>query len=64
MLSVSAGESTAIFLPLVSSAGCNNLDVYVSLKAILDALHSGSTDYALVGPDRWATAYLNFEFQD
>lgn len=55
--SVSAGERAANFLTLVSSALRNDLDVYVYLKAVLDALLSGSTDYATLRPDRWAAAH-------
>ena len=35
----------------------NDLDVYVSLKAVLDALLSGSTNYAALRPDQWAAAH-------
>lgn len=55
--SVSAGERAANFLTLVSSALRNDLDVYAYLKAVLDALLSGSTDYAALRPDRWAAAH-------
>jgi transposase len=55
--SVAAGERAANFLTLVSSALRNDLDVYAYLKAVLDALLSGSTDYAALRPDRWATAH-------
>ena len=52
--SVNAGERAANFLTLVSSAVRNDLDVWAYLKAVLDALLSGSTDYASLRPDRWA----------
>lgn len=55
--SISAGERAANFLTLVSSALRNDLDVYVYLKAVLDALLSGSTDYAALRPDHWAAAH-------
>ena len=54
---MSVGERAANFLTLVSSALRNDLDVYASLKAVLDALLSGSTDYAALRPDHWATAH-------
>ena len=54
---MSAGERAANFLTLVSSALRNDLDVYVYLKAVLDALLSGSTDYAALRPDQWAAAH-------
>ncbi len=44
--SVAAGERAANFLTLR-----NDLDVYVYLKAVLDALLSVSTDYAALRPD-------------
>lgn len=55
--SVLAGERAANFLTLVSSALRNDLDVYAYLKAVLDALLSGSTDYAALRPDTWATTH-------
>ena len=55
--SVAAGERAANFLTLVSSALRNDLDVYAYIKAVLDVLLSGSTDYAALRPDRWATAH-------
>jgi transposase len=55
--SVPAGERAADFLTLVSSALRNDLDVYVYLKAVLDALLAGSTDYAALRPDVWAQAH-------
>lgn len=55
--SVSAGVRAANFLTLVSSALRNDLDVYVYLKAVLDALLAASTDYAGLRPDRWAASH-------
>lgn len=55
--SVAAGARAADFLTLVSSALRNDLDVYVYVKAVLDALLAGSTDYASLRPDRWAAAH-------
>lgn len=55
--SVSAGEREANFLTLVSSVLRNDLDIYVYVKAVLDALLSGSTDYAALRPDHWAAAH-------
>jgi transposase len=55
--SVSAGERAANFLTLVSSALRNDLDIYEYLKAVFDALLVGSTDYAALRPDHWATTH-------
>jgi transposase/uncharacterized coiled-coil protein SlyX len=55
--SVPAGERAANFLTLVSSALRNDLDLYVYLKAVFDALVTGSTDYASLRPDHWAAAH-------
>ena len=55
--SVPAGERAANFLTLVSSALRNDLDVYAFIKAVLDALLAGSTDYAALRPDIWALAH-------
>ena len=55
--SVPAGERAANFLTLVSSALRNDLDVYVYIKAVLDALLAGSTDYTALRPDVWAQAH-------
>ena len=55
--SVPAGERAANFLTLVSSAIRNDLDAYSYLKAVFDALLSGSTDYEGLRPDRWAVAH-------
>lgn len=55
--SVPAGERAANFLTLVSSALRNDLDVYAYLKSVLDALLRGSTDYAALRPDQWATTH-------
>lgn len=52
--SVAAGARAADFLTLVSSAWRNDLDVFAYIKAVLDALLAGSTDYASLRPDRWA----------
>lgn len=41
----------------MSSALRNDLDVDASLKALLDASLSGSTDDAALRPDHWATAH-------
>ena len=56
--SVAAGERAADLLTLVSSAVRNDLDVWAYVKAVLDHLLSGSTDYASLRPDRWAAALL------
>jgi hypothetical protein len=55
--SVPAGERAANFFTLVSSALRNDLDVYAYLKAVLDALLAGSSDYAALRPDVWAQAH-------
>jgi transposase len=55
--SVPAGERAADFLTLVSSAVRNDLDVYLYVKAVLDALLSGSTDYESLRPDVWAAKH-------
>ena len=55
--SVAAGERAANFLTLVSSALRNDLDVYDYVKAVLDALLAGSTDYAALRPDEWAKTH-------
>jgi transposase len=55
--SVSAGERSANFLTLVSSALRNDLDVYVYIKSVLDALLGGSTDYAALRADLWAQTH-------
>jgi transposase len=55
--SVPAGERMANFFTLVSSALRNDLDVYVYIKAVLDALLAGSKDYASLRPDVWAQAH-------
>ena len=52
--SVTAGERAANFLTLVSSALRNDLDVNSYLKAVLDTLLAGNTDYHSLRPDRWA----------
>jgi transposase len=55
--SVPAGEQAANFLTLVSSALRSDLDVYVYIKAVLDTLLAGSTNYAVLRPDVWAQAH-------
>jgi transposase/uncharacterized coiled-coil protein SlyX len=55
--SVPAGERAANFLTLVSSALRNDLDVYAYIKAVLDSLLAGSTDYSALRPDLWAQAH-------
>jgi transposase len=55
--SVAAGERAANFLTLVSSALRNDLDVFVYIQAVLEALLTGSTDYAALRPDHWAQAH-------
>lgn len=55
--SIAAGERAANLLTLVSSAVRNDLDVWAYVKAVLDALLAGSTDYASLRPDVWASAH-------
>jgi hypothetical protein len=55
--SVAAGERTADFFTLVSSAVRNDLDVWAYLKDVLDQLLAGSTDYASLRPDHWRQAH-------
>ena len=55
--SIPAGERAANFLTLVSSALRNDLDVFSYIKAVLDALLSGSTDYHALRPDVWAKSH-------
>ena len=55
--SVAAGGRAANFLTLVSSALRNDLDVFLYVKAVLDFLLAGLTDYASLRPDRWAAAH-------
>ena len=44
-------------MTLVSSALRNDLDVWIYIKSLLDALLSGSTDYASLRPDIWAQSH-------
>jgi len=55
--SVAAGERMADLMTLVSSALRNDLDVWAYVKDVLDRLLAGSTDYALLRPDRWAASH-------
>jgi len=55
--SVAAGYRAADLMTLVSSAIRNDLDVWAYVKGVLDALLSGSEDYALLRPDVWAEAH-------
>jgi len=52
--SVAAGEQAPILMMLTSSSLRNDLHVGVNLKALLDAMLAGSTDYASLAPDFWA----------
>ncbi len=53
--SLAAGERSAGFMTLVSSALRNDLDVWVYTKDVLDQLLSGVTDYEPLLPWNWAT---------
>ena len=55
--SVAAGERAADFLTLVSSALRNDLDPYDYVKGVLDALLTGTRDFAALRPDTWAAAH-------
>ncbi len=55
--SLSAGYRTATLMTIVSSAIRNDLDIAVYLEAVLDALLSGSRDYASLRPDVWAASH-------
>ena len=55
--SIAAGRRAANLLTLVSSALRNDLDVWIYIKSLLDALLSGSTDYAGLRPDIWAQSH-------
>jgi hypothetical protein len=57
---VAAGERTAEFLTLVSSAVRNDLDVWAYVKDVLDQLLAGSTDYESLRPDIWRAAHPEF----
>jgi transposase len=55
--SIAAGRRAANLMTLVSSALRNDLDVWIYIKSLLDALLSGSTDYASLRPDIWAQSH-------
>ena len=55
--SIAAGRRAANLITLVSSALRNDLDVWIYIKSLLDALLSGSTDYASFRPDIWAQSH-------
>jgi transposase len=55
--SVAAGERTADFMTLVSSAVRNDLDVWAYVKDVLDQLLAGSTDYESLRPDVWKQSH-------
>ena len=55
--SVVAGERAANFLTLVSSALRNDLAPYDYVKAVLDALLTGTRDFAPLRPDTWAQSH-------
>ncbi len=54
---VSAGEVSADFLSLVSSAVRNDVDVWVYVKDVLDQLLVGSTEYESMRPDVWKQSH-------
>jgi transposase len=55
--SVAAGERTADFFTLVTSAVRNDLDVWAYLKDVLDRLLAGETNYESLRPDVWRAAH-------
>jgi transposase len=55
--SVAAGERTADFLTLASSAVRNDLDVWAYIKDVLDQLLAGSTEYEPLRPDVWKASH-------
>ncbi|MCC6580848.1 MAG: transposase, partial [Phycisphaeraceae bacterium] len=55
--SVAAGERSADFFTLVSSAAHNDLDVWAYIKDVLDRLLAGSTDYESLRPDHWRASH-------
>jgi hypothetical protein len=55
--SADAGDRAATLLTLVSTAHRNDLDVYAYLKAALEQLLSGSTDYESLRADIWKTKH-------
>jgi hypothetical protein len=55
--SISAGYRAADLMTLTSSAIRNHLDVWSYVDGVLSALLDGSTDYAALRPDTWATAH-------
>ena len=55
--SLAAGQRSAGFMTLVSSALRNDLDVWRYLKDVLDQLLSGVTDYESLLPWNWAASH-------
>jgi transposase len=55
--SVAAGQRSAGFMTLVSSALRNDLDVWQYIKDVLDQLLSGVTDYEPMLPWNWAASH-------
>jgi transposase len=55
--SVDAGNRAATLLTLISSALRHDLDVGAYLKAVLDQLLAGSTDYASMRADVWKQSH-------
>ena len=55
--SVEAGEQAAMLMTLTSSALWNDLHVETYIKAVLDTLLAGSTDYDALAPEAWAKTH-------
>lgn len=55
--SVEAGEQAAMLMTLTRSALRNDLHVETYIKAVLDTLLAGSTDYDALAPEAWAKTH-------
>jgi len=55
-----AGDRAATLLTLISTALRHDLDVWAYLKAAIDQLQAGSTDYHSLRPDVWKLAHPEF----
>jgi len=55
--SVAAGYRSANLMSLVSSAARNDLDVCMYMKAVLERLLAGETNYDTLRPDVWKQSH-------
>ena len=55
--SVAAGYRSANLMSLVSSAARNDLDVFMYMKAVLERLLAGETNYDTLRPDVWKQSH-------